>query len=152
MKDFNDALLDISWNNFQFQYSRFRDIDTKAIAIITISGILIALLPSKISGNFLSNTFLIATFFLFVETIFLSIKAFTIRKYKVTNTRNVINDFRNKTHDRQIGGIIGSLADSEESVCYVNNKKVIELKKAIYLLASSITFLSLHMLFSIFGW
>ena len=152
MKDFNDALLYISWNNFQFQYSRFKDIDTKAIAVITISGILIALLPSKISGNFLSSTFLIATFFLVLETIFYSIKAFTIMKYKVMFTKNLINDFRDKKPERQIGGIIGSIADSEESVCYVNDKKVIELKKAIYLLASSVATLSLHRLFDFTGW
>lgn len=52
MKDFEDALLDVSINNLTIASNKHSNIDNKAIAIITISGFLISLL----AGGSISNS------------------------------------------------------------------------------------------------
>ena len=44
MKDFEEALLEIGWSNLSTENKRYKDIETKAIGIITICGIFVTLL------------------------------------------------------------------------------------------------------------
>ncbi len=50
MVPFEDVLLDIAWKNLDSENNRFKDIDTKAIGIITITGILMTFLTKPFSS------------------------------------------------------------------------------------------------------
>lgn len=144
MKDFDDAMLDVAWNNLNFQYTRFKDIDTKAIGIITITGILITFLSKPTGNGCLSNTLFIMTSLFFLITILLSVAAIALRKYEALSTNNLIAELSHEGEKRQIRGITGTMAKVEKEICDAANKKADILKFAIFSLGASIILLILY--------
>jgi hypothetical protein len=141
MKEFDDAMLDVAWNNLNFQYTRFKDIDTKAIGIITITGILITFLSKPTGNGCLSNTLFITTSLFFLMTILLSVGAIAMRKYDALSTNNLIDELSHEGEKRQIRGITGTMAKVEKEICDAANKKADILKFAIFSLGASIILL-----------
>lgn len=152
MKEFNDALLDIAWKNLDRQYNRFKDIDTKAIGIITISGILMAFIAKSGDGEQISISafFFMLTSLLFFITILLSICAIRTRQIDIASTNKLIEELKDASEERQIPSIIGSIAASEHNVCKVSNAKAKNLRFAIYAFGISIISMICYSLSTIF--
>ena len=143
MEDFDKALLDIGWKNLDSEYRRIKDLDTKATGIITITGILIAFLikPDETVGNPIIFKAALGSFFV---TILISVAVIRNRKYEGNSTQKLINELENEDSERQIGGIIGRNAKTEQELCKIANYKAKELRWAIGFLALSILLLIIY--------
>lgn len=92
--DFDKAMLDLACKNIETEENRFKDIDTKAIGIITITGALMVFLgkppaqPSA-SGN-ISYVFFALTGLSFLATIFLCILVIRTRSILLLSTKGLI--------------------------------------------------------------
>lgn len=151
MKDFEDTLLEVSWNNLNVENKRFKDIDTKAISIITICGILTTLLinfgiSDGISDNTLSQAIFILTALSFLLTVILSISVIKPRKVKSLSTKALIDFFKDKAQETQITGIIATVAEAENILMDINDLKAQELNKSVKLLGVSVILMIVYSL------
>lgn len=149
MKQFEDAMVDLAWNNYIHHNNRFKDIDTKATGIITIAGVLITFLAnlakSGISGK-ISLVLLILTSLSFLFTIFLSIWVISVRGAKVIYSKDLIEYYKNKEQKDQINGIMEAIAACETSMLDLCEKKAKILSRAVYALGLSVIILIFYFL------
>jgi hypothetical protein len=138
---FEDALLDIAWKNLESENNRFKDIDTKAIGIITITGILMTFLTKPTSSGVISTILFTLTSLSFLGAIFLSIMVIRVRHAETLSTKYLIEDFKDEKSERQIKGLIGTIAETEKNLRSVCNNKAEELTYAVYVLGVSIVLL-----------
>ena len=148
MKEFDDAMLDIAWKNLESQYNRFKDSDTKAIGIITISGILMTFITKSTNCGQASMVFFILTSLSFFATILLSVMVIRTREFGMVLTNNLLDELKGERKERQIRGIIGTIGAAEQNICIVSNTKAKNLKLAIYALSVSIVLLIFYSLSS----
>jgi hypothetical protein len=144
---FDEAILDIAWKNLDAENKGHNDLDTKAIGLITITGILITFLLGSVSSSsgVLGNKnifYLTAIFFLF--TILISVFVLRVEHIKVLSTQILITELKNKSPDVQIKSIIGTIADMEDRISEKNYNKAKRLEYAIYSLSISIIFLIIY--------
>lgn len=144
MKEFNDAMLELAWNNLNSEHNRFKDIDTKAIGIITITGILMAFLTKSANFGLIHSILLLLIALAFFGAIFFSIGAIKIREMDTLSSKFLIDNLRDKEPTRQIGGIIGTIAETEKNVRDVCNSKAEELEHAVYALGSGVILLIIY--------
>lgn len=149
MKEFDDAMLDIGWKNLENQYNRFKDIDTKAIGVITITGILITFLAKPATNDCLTKTLFILTMVSFLVTIILSILVIRTRKYETVSTWNLIKELSAEKKEDQISRTVGTIADKEQKICDVANTKANDLKWAIYCFGFSVIMLIFYSILSL---
>ncbi len=146
MKDFEDAMLEVAYKNLESENNRFKDIDTKVIGIITVTGILMTFLTkSASSGNIVSILFIL-TALSFLGTILLSVSAIRTRWTGAVSTKNLIDELKDKANENQLRGIIATIAESEKSLRTVTNSKAQDLRYAIYALSISVILLILYSL------
>lgn len=145
MKGFEDALLDIAWNNLESEGARYKDIDNKAIGIITITGILMTFIIGSSDTTPPSRLLTVASIF-FLVTIILSIMAMRVRRIEALSTQLLIEDLRGKTHTRQIRGILGTIAAIETNMRSVGKSKTECLKYSVYALGTSVVLIILDSL------
>lgn len=136
--EFDYKLLDIALNNYKEQYSRFKDIDTKAIGIITITGILITFLRTSVCVQTIFHVIISISFLI---TILFCILAIRTRRYESLSVYKIINEISTEYNEENTKRIISTVAKSEKSICGVANEKAIMLRYAIYTLAISIILL-----------
>ncbi|MFZ2412182.1 MAG: hypothetical protein WAW23_11470 [Candidatus Methanoperedens sp.] len=141
MKEFEDALLDIGWNNLDSEKNRFKDIDTKAIGIITITGILMTFLAKPENLGNISSFLFVLTALSFLSTILLCVRVIRIRLADALSTNYLIEDLKNMEPKLQIRGIVKTIANAELSLGMACTSKAEELKYAIYALCASIILL-----------
>ena len=153
MKDFEDALLDVSINKLTIASNKHSNIDSKAIAIITISGFLISLLAggsiSMICGQIESSyicaklLFLLCMFSFFIAVWFCTM-AIKPRKCKEMTIRDLINHFSNEERERQMRGAIGTMADDESERLDICDEKASKLWNAVRALQVSVFLMGLY--------
>lgn len=143
MEEFDAALLDIGWKNLEAQENKYKELDTKAIAVISIAGIIITLIPKPQDVPWLLGLYIL-TSLSFLVAIYLNIRVIRTRKYKSLLTNNLIKELRDKPKDRQIGGIIGSIAQTQENLCEATREKTIDLKKAVKAFGFSVLLLVIY--------
>lgn len=143
MKDFDDAMLDIAWKNLEIEEKRYKDIDTKAIGLITISGILMTFLAKSTEGF---NILFFLTALSFMATVLFSALVIRVRYSRSLSTKLLIQDFRNEAPERQIRGIIGTIAAAEDALSDICDRKANELRYSVFALCFSITFLIIYSL------
>lgn len=143
VEDFDGAMLDVAWKNLESENNRFKDIDAKAIGVITITGILMTFLvkPTNTTSSKISLIIFTLTAISFFFTILLSVSVIRTRKASVLSTRFLINDLVNEKPERQIRGIIGTIAESESNIQAVCAIKAKELTRAVFALGFSIILL-----------
>ncbi len=141
MVEFEDALLDIAWKNLDGENNRFKDIDTKAIGIITITGILMTFLAKPESAGNITSFLLILTALSFLITIFLSVSVIRIRRADALSTNYLIEDLKSMEPKLQIKGVIKTISNAEESLGEVCTSKAKELEYALFALGASIILL-----------
>ncbi len=113
MVNFEDAMLDVAWKNLESENNRFNDLDTKATGIITITGILITFLAKPTNSKIFPKVLFAATAISFLVTILLSVLVIRTRVAKAVSTEFLIEELKNEKPERQIRGIIGTIADVE---------------------------------------
>ena len=150
MKEFDKSLLDIGWKNLESQEKKYTELDTKAMGIISISGIIITFItkPATDSSCF-SISLYILTSLAFFTTILFSIWAIRTRKYKGLLTNNLIYELGTEPEERQIGGIIGSIAQTQENLYETTRRKVIDIRHTVYIFGISILLLIIYSLSNI---
>ena len=139
MKDFENILLEVSKTNLDAENKRFKDIDTKAISIITICGILTTLLINfgEIQST-ISKILFFITALSFLFTVILSISIIKPRKVKSLSTQMLIDFYKYKSDEAQITGIIKTAANAENILMDTNDAKAKELNKSVYTLGISV--------------
>jgi hypothetical protein len=143
MKEFEDALLELSWNNFQTENQRYKEIDDKATNIITICAALISfLIAFRPEGS--SDVFFLFVVLSFLVTVILSVRVLRTRKTETVSTERLIKDFKKSEPSQQIRGIITTIGTAEKNLRDVCNKKTNEMSKAITVLVFSVIVLSVY--------
>ncbi|AKB77966.1 hypothetical protein MSHOH_1483 [Methanosarcina horonobensis HB-1 = JCM 15518] len=160
MKDFEDALLDVSINNLTIASNKHSNIDNKAIAIITISGFLISLLAggsiSNSCGVFDSSYIMAKVLFLccilaFFITVWICTKAIKPRKNHEMSIHDLIKHLSNENPERQIQGTIGTMADDEKERLDICDKKATQLWNAVRALQVSILLMGFYAIAAFLG-
>lgn len=142
MKEFEDAMLDIAWKNLDSENNRFRDIDTKTIGVITITGILMTFLSIPEDVGSMSMYLFFLTIISFFVTILLSVLAIKVRRADLLVTKYLIEDFKDvEPREHQIRGITTTIAESQYSICKANAKKANNLKYAVITLSIGVVLL-----------
>lgn len=139
MKDFDDALLDISWNNLCTEQSRYKDSDTKAVSLITIAGVLATLLigfgtKDSSPGRIL---FAVSLLFLLFAVVF-STLSMVSRKTDVVSTRVLIDELEGEDPLTQVPRVIGTIANAEDSLRRVNEAKAEHVRAAVVCLSVAV--------------
>jgi len=150
MKDFDDAMLDVAQNNLESETNRFNDIDTKAIGVITISGILMAVLPKPSNAGVLTIFLFTMASLCFLAVVAFSILTIRVRSGVKLSTNCLIEDLKSAEPPRQIRGIIGTIAEAERKIGDACDSKLSELRWATYFLGVGVAFLILYYISSIF--
>lgn len=147
MREFDDVLLDIALKNLDSEINRFKDIDTKAIGIITIVGILVTFLfkenLGRLNGNL--NLFLLPAL-AFLITILICVSVIRVKGVDVLSTHLLIEDFKDKKSEDKIKGLIATIAKAEKAMRDCCNQKAHQLKYAVFALGISIILLILYSL------
>ncbi len=148
MKEFEDAMLDLSWKILEDENKRYRDIDNKAIGIITITGILISFLLA-FSNNivFKYPLFFYLAIFLFLIAVLFSIITLIPREIEALSTKRLIGDFKDNTQASQITGIIATTGKVEKRLRKVCNDKALLLFSSVIALGVGVVFLIVFFLF-----
>jgi hypothetical protein len=150
MIEFDEALLDISWKNLESEQKRFKDMDTKAIGIITVVGILMTFLSK--SDNFFSKPekglpgilFLLTTLF-FLVTVLLCILVIRVKRLDILSTKLLIDGgIETENPGDKIKGLIGTIADAEKQRRDRSDQKAGTLKYAIFALGIGVISLILY--------
>ncbi len=150
MKDFDEYILEIVLKNIDNEKIRFKEIDTKAIGIITIVGILALFLSKPENIGRLSATLFLLTSISLLITILFCALAIGVRSYRILSTKLLIEDFANESSECQIGGVIGTSAEVERSLSDACNQKAKDLQYAVFALGASIVLLIFYSLFTSF--
>ena len=147
MTDFEGALLDISRANLDAVAKKHSDIDSKAIGLITISGILISfLLGFGKPNNWISTGFFILTALSFLVTALLSVIVLRPRKAHELSTKILIDELKDEKPENQVSRVIASAAKIEYELQGICNAKAIELSSAVRALGISVIVLILFTL------
>ena len=146
MKDFEDAMLDVSWNIFDTEMRRHEALDIKAIGIISIIGILTTFLIGfvKVEGN---NMFVFLSVFCFTMAVIFSILVLIPRKTELLSISELIDKFEGTKQDIQITGIASTIWKTGRVLRSVCNKKAILLLISIIYLGAGVILLILVFLF-----
>lgn len=145
-QEFDDVLLDSTRKNLDSQSSRFRDIDTKAIGIIALIGVLMTLLikPTNCDIKSIPYILYIITSISFSLSTMFCIGAIKIRQYEYLSTYNLVSLYQETDIKRQKRRMIRTIADIEEDICKKADNKVKWLKRSIYMLGVSIILYSIY--------
>lgn len=127
MIEFEDAMIDVAWKKLDIENNRFKDIDTKAIGVITITGILMTFLVKPTDSGIVTSTLFILTALLFLAAILLSVFVIRVRKGESVSTKILINGLKKEKQENQIRGIISTIADAEDKLGDVCDTKAYEL-------------------------
>lgn len=144
--NFDDALLDIAWKNLDSHYVRFKDVDTKAVGIITITGILVTFMSKPVHSDYLSSILFMLTSLFFLMTILLCVGVIATRKYEAVSTDHLIDELAGEPDEKQIRRLIGTIAAAESDVCMAANSKAKVLRFAIFSLGFSLILLIIYSL------
>ena len=129
MKEFEDAMLDLSWNLFDAETKRHEALDTKAIGIISISGILITFLLGFVKiDDYQQVVFLTVGSFL-ISVIF-SILVLIPREAHLLSVTELVDMFDGTKQDIQITGIVATTWKTGKTLRNVCNKKALLLLKS----------------------
>ena len=148
MMEFEDAMIDVVWKKLDIENNRFKDIDTKAIGVITIIGILMTFLAKPTDSGFITSTLFISTALIFLEAILLSVSVIRVRKGEGVSTKILISGLKKEKPENQIRGIISTIADAEDKLGDVCDNKAYELSLAVYTLGAGIISLIFYSLFT----
>lgn len=152
MKDFEDALLEISWNNFSTENQRYKDMDTKAAGIITICGVLATLLIGfgSVDGITESNIYFAAVFALLLAAAF---AVYVLKPIEVDGfrTQNIIDDITKAKRGEHISGIIATVSKCESSLIEANNTKALRITLSVYSLAVAVMLILIYSFLPFFG-
>lgn len=145
MKEFEDAMLDIAWNNLCTEQSRYKDSDAKSVSLITIAGVLTTLLIGfgPRNNSTWSIFYALSIAFMLLAVVF-SIIAMWPRSVEVLSTNKLLNDFEHAVPDRQVPGIIATVAKAESSLRDVNYKKAKQVRFAVASLAVAVMMMLLY--------
>lgn len=147
MKEFDDVLVDLSYKNLEIHYNRFKDIDTKAIGIMTITGALLTLLPKSVTNDDISIVLYILILISFLVTIILCIGVVMIRKYDLVSTDNLIKELSKEKDDVvKMRRTINTIAASEKKIGEEANNKADILKFAVLTFGFSIILLIIYLM------
>ena len=146
MDEFEEALLDISENNLNAVSKKHNDIDTKAIGIITISGILITFLTSSFttSKSYVSSILLFLTLLSFFITVFFCIVVLRPRKAHTPSTLYLIEQLKDEDKNVQISRILQTHAEIEDELQDICTDKASWLDKAVRTLGISVILLIIY--------
>lgn len=149
-KSFDEILIELSWKILENHYNRFKDIDTKAIGVITISGVLITFLTRFSNNNCVTITFFILTMVSFMITILLGINVVKTRNYEAVPTESLIKLSESLEHRKEdkIGITLGTIAATGNTMRDTANAKAEDLKLSIYSLGFSIIMLIIYSILS----
>lgn len=134
MKDFEDAMLDVSWNIFDTELRRHEALDTKAIGIISIAGILTTFLIGFVKVEEYNQIIFFSTVFSFMMAVIFSILVLIPRKTRLLTMSELIDKFEGTEQGIQITGIAATIWKTGRvlrSIC--NKKAVLLLISIIYL-------------------
>lgn len=149
MKEFEDAMLDVAWKGLDIENNRFKDIDTKAIGIITITGILMTFLAKPTDSGVITTILFVLTAIFFLGAILLSVLVIRVRKGDSVSTNILINGLKEEIPEHQIRGIISTIAEAEDKLGEVCDTKAYELSLAVYALGAGVILLIFYSLSSI---
>ena len=159
--DFKNLVFEISQKNLEYQRQRYKDMDTKAISIITITGILISFLVGSgslinsntisSSGSCISQILYGLTALSFLLTVLLSVWVIKVRYVKMFDTNCVLTNLKvKKINESQIMENINSFyLEAESDLFKVCNEKGEKLTYSVYFLGVSV-FLLISYSISIF--
>lgn len=147
MKEFEDAMLDLAWENLKYEMDRFKNINTKGLALITINGTLVSLLVGTLENARAGCTlfYMMAMAFLIVA-IGLCIASIHSAKIDALSIQNIITAFNGQDNDTQIRGIVATVAASESSFRKASEAKSIMLDYSIYSLSFGVLSLILYLI------
>lgn len=158
MVDLTDLIIETSRKNLDNAEKRFRELDSKAIAIITVTGILISfLLGSNKFTNSLGITaklLFLLTALSFLASIYYGVKTIRVRYIHFYPTDYFIENFKQSesTDDKiKIATVIEKYSETELELFNICREKGKDLEKSIYALGLSVSFLILYLLISTFG-
>lgn len=148
MKEFEDAVLEISWNNLQSEQNRYKDSDAKAVNLITIAGILTTLLIGfgTKSGYFGRIMFILSVMLLFLTVMFSAV-SMASRKMEVLSTQCLIDGLEHADIENQVPGIIATVAVVESGLRKVNGEKAKWVQLAIISLSIAVASMLIYSLF-----
>jgi len=149
MKDFEDAMLELSWNNYTIEYQRYKDIDNKAIGIITISGILISFLIGSTNAVGSKGLFILTTLS-FLIAVFFCVLTLRVRSSEILNSNKLIEELKSQKQTRQIRGTVGTIAKVEMSLQKACESKIDDLRIAVHTLVAGVFFLIFYSISTIF--
>ncbi len=146
MKEFEDAMLNLAWENLKYEMDRFKNINTKGLALITINGTLVSLLVGTMdSVNTGCTLFYIMAMVFLIVAIGLCIVSIRSAKIDTLSIQNIIDTFNGHGNDDQIRGIVGTIAASETSFKKASEAKSVWLDYAIYSLSFGILSLIIYL-------
>lgn len=153
MEDFKSLILNISQKNLENQDKRYKDMDNKAISIITITGVLTSFLVGSGSlmnsinagspESSLSQYLYALTALSFLVTVLLSIWVIKVRLVKMFHTKlllNMLNE-KNPTESNIMEFIIPFFTETEADLFESCNKKGKILSYSVYFLGFSVVLL-----------
>lgn len=144
MDDFDEIMLDIGWKNLDAENKRHSELDTKAIGLITITGILITFLIGSVDptlGLSGSKILFLLTLFFFLITVYKSIKVLEVKKMKALSSESLFKKLINEDSDFQIKTILRSIVETETAMRNKNTEKADKLRVAVNFLGYSVVFL-----------
>jgi hypothetical protein len=144
MKKFEDCLLEITSKNIESEKKRLNDMDTKAIGIITIIGIVVVFISKPENLGRLSATIYLITILSFLITILLCVLVLRVRDFNILETKYLVNDLRDENPETQIREIIDTSADVEASITDACKSKARQLRYAVFALGISMVFLIIY--------
>lgn len=152
MDEFEATLLNISENNLNTISKKHNDIDTKAIGIITISGLLITFIMSSSTPikGYVSSILLFLTLVFFLITVFFCIVVLKPQKAHEPSTLKLIEQLKNENKDVQISRILQTHAEIEDELQDICSEKASELNKAVKLFGVSVILLIIFSIITFF--
>ena len=142
MKDFEDAMLDVSWNIFDTETKRHEALDTKAIGIISIAGILTTFLIGFVTIEEYKQIILL-TVLSFMMAVIFSILVLIPQKTELLSFSKLIDKFEGSEQDIQITGIATTIWKTGRVLRNVCNKKAVLLLISIIFLGTGVILLIL---------
>lgn len=149
MKDFEDAMLDVSWNIFDTEIRRHEALDTKAIGIISIAGILITFLIGFVKIEDYKQV-LFLTIFSFLISVTFSILVLIPRGTHLLSFKELVDKFEGTTQEIQITGIASTTWKTGKSLRNICNTKALLLFISIIFLGSGVILLLILFLLRLF--
>ncbi|MFZ3168152.1 MAG: hypothetical protein WA130_11105 [Candidatus Methanoperedens sp.] len=149
MIEFNDAMLDVSQNIFDTENKRHEAIDTKAIGIISIAGILITFLIGFVKIEDYREVFFLTVFSFLISVIF-SIWVLIPRKTHLLLFNELIDKYEGTSQEIQITGIAATIWKTGKVLRKVCNTKATLLFISIIFLGTGVILLIILSLLRLF--